>query len=540
MVTWESYLTTIANAIREKKGTTELIKAKNFANEILSIQGGGSLNVAYSLTPPTDTSKIWLQCAEPSGVEVQNYLGECAVSEVANYGGIDNPTTFSSFHTDYFNSCYIGNNQIAIVGYNHIRIYDLTSKKYITDYTISVGTGSSYTNVLFKDNVLYFGYVNILYSFDLTTQTLTAIVTLSSSNYKYKYIFFNSENEIDAIIYDSDMYYGRRYRYNLIDKTNTAIKSSITPYQYFQYIYSIQDIVKANNSIYHFRYASSNGSYYCFKLDLLNNTIATLTSFSNFITNTLGTTTFEYTSVVVDSEERYIYIIGGGNSTIGYRNIIKYDTINDTFELLDTKLINGKYKAFSVLVDNRIYIFGGSTDSTNNTYGRTNLIDYFDISYPLNQNNAILTINNKTDKYLPLINTEKLKINSNIASAYIGNADNLAEKVNAYHHNGYGWVGINCDDYEIYFSWLTIPNETINSALVIDLSTYYTTNAKDVALSVSSTNATAFEVTLSGTELTITPLEVSQTTTITVTATVNSVEYQTTFSVTSADIITSA
>ena len=89
MSSLKSYLTTIADAIREKKGTTEPINASNFASEILSIQGGGSLNVAYSLTPPTDTSKIWLQCAEPSGVEVQNYLGECAVSNVANCGGIE-------------------------------------------------------------------------------------------------------------------------------------------------------------------------------------------------------------------------------------------------------------------------------------------------------------------------------------------------------------------------------------------------------------------------------------------------------------------
>ena len=48
---------------------------------------------------------------------------------------------------------------------------------------------------------------------------------------------------------------------------------------------------------------------------------------------------------------------------------------------------------------------------------------------------------------LPLINTEKLKINSNIASAYLGNANNLAEKVNAYYWNGTKWVGINCEDY---------------------------------------------------------------------------------------------
>ena len=60
-------------------------KDVNILGVVGTHEGGGSLNVAYSLTPPTDTSKIWLQCAEPSGVDVQNYLGECAVSNVSNY-----------------------------------------------------------------------------------------------------------------------------------------------------------------------------------------------------------------------------------------------------------------------------------------------------------------------------------------------------------------------------------------------------------------------------------------------------------------------
>ena len=114
--------------------------------------------------------------------------------------------------------------------------------------------------------------------------------------------------------------------------------------------------------------------------------------------------------------------------------------------MLEQKLLSGKYKHFSILIDNRIYMFGGEESGTN--YGRTNYIDYFDLQYTLPQNNAIITTNTiNTDNALPLINTEKLKINSNIASAYLGNANNLAEKVNAYYWNGTKWVGINCEDY---------------------------------------------------------------------------------------------
>ena len=456
MSTLESYLTTIADAIRQKKGTTEPINASNFASEILSIQGGGSLNVAYSLTPPTDTSKIWLQCAEPSSVEVQNYLGECAVSSVANWGVIDNPVDgHSDFYSGYYSSCYIGNNQIAIVGYSHIRIYDLTSKSYIDDYTLSMGvsTGTSrsynYTNVLFKDNILYFALYTCLYSFDLATQTTTKLYDIGNSDCYAKYIFFNSDNEIYIFYYNSSTSYSIVYKYDITNgETTFVVNSSLSYFGNCE-----NHTIKANNTVYNFYMytTTSSTNKYTWKYSLLNNSITKFTSFYNFMTE-LGWTEYYYSSGIYDGE-RYIYLIGGYgkyNGTYSYSDlIIKYDTINDTFELLDNKLLGIKYYHFSVLVDNRVYMFGGATWTSNDvTYGRPNQIDYFDLSYPLNQNNCIITTNTiNTDNALPLINTDKLKINSNIASAYLGNANNLAEKVNAYYWNGTKWVGINCADY---------------------------------------------------------------------------------------------
>ena len=46
-------LTDVADAIREKKGSTEKIKAQNFANEIRSIQGGASGDIV--ITSASDT-----------------------------------------------------------------------------------------------------------------------------------------------------------------------------------------------------------------------------------------------------------------------------------------------------------------------------------------------------------------------------------------------------------------------------------------------------------------------------------------------------
>lgn len=457
MSSLKSYLKTIADAIRQKKGTTEPIKAKNFASEILSIQGGGSLNVAYSLTPPTDTSKIWLQCAEPQAVEVQNYLGEASVGEVANYGGIDNPVDghskfYSNYGTSdgsvgsnynrYYSACYIGENKIAIVGYNHIRIYDISTKSYIADYTISVSTSYTYTNVIYKDNVLYFAYYSNLYSYDLTTQTLTTLANDSNYSDKIKYIYFDGDY-IECLVCNDYSSPGSSNLYRYILTSGSYTKILRVDGDYFKYIKS--STIKANNYVYNFvMYTTTSTNYYTWKCDLTNFTFTTFTSFYDFMTN-LGWTQYYYSSAVYDGE-RYIYLIGGYgtyNGTSGTKSdlIIRYDTVNDACELLDNKLLGVKYNHFNVLVDNRVYIFGGEGTRKNN-------LDYFDISYPLNTNNVLITTNPNTMlNNLPLINTEKLKLNSNIASAYKGNADNLAEKVNAYYWDGSKWVGINCEDY---------------------------------------------------------------------------------------------
>lgn len=52
-------LTNIANAIRNKKGTTELIPAQNFANEINSLPSGDELIAEYEITDSTTTNVVF-------------------------------------------------------------------------------------------------------------------------------------------------------------------------------------------------------------------------------------------------------------------------------------------------------------------------------------------------------------------------------------------------------------------------------------------------------------------------------------------------
>ena len=467
----QPFLKYLADCIRTKKETTEPINAQDFGKEILKISGGAKLNIEYANTPPADTSKLWLNCNEPSGVEIQNYLGNASVSDVANYGVIENPTTRSDFYGGYFSTCYIGNNQIAIVGYNHIRIYDLTTKSYIADYEISgVGIGNYYTNVILKDNVLYFGYgwYSYLYSFNLTTQTLTKIGEISSK--RIAYIFFNSDSEIYIFAYPtSGTVNDYLYKYDIANAETTMIAILSTYYisntVNSTYGYSI---VKTNNFIYFFGCRTNWPDYY-WKFNLSSKKFETFTSWENYV-ESLGVSYFQGAKGVYDGD-RYIYIIGGGYGGINYNNLIKYDTVNDTFEMLEQKLITGKYFHLVELIDNRVYIFGGKSDTN---YGRPNQIDYFDLKYPLNENNAIVTTNAiNTDIMVNLINEDTFKLKSNVASAYIGNADNLAEKVNAYYHNGNAWLGINTSNP---FTWKTVEEQNLFLGETITLEAPLTNN----------------------------------------------------------------
>ena len=454
----------------------------NMINNGLGGSGGASLNVAYGTTPPSDKTKIWLQCAEPSGVEVQNYLGECAVSNVANYGEISNPTTSTTlFRTTYYSSCYIGDNKIAIVGYYRIRIYDLISKKYISEYNCSGDSSYNYTTI-YKDNILYYTCKHALYSFNLKTlenKKLVAGTTGSSfANDYYYYIFFSSNNKIDLLGYNTNGS-GRcyHYRYDLLNNTLNSISFSYKNISYGMYFaYWDGSTVKINGNIYNF-YLDNSSNKYCWKYNLSSNIVTCFTSFYNFMTE-LGWTTYSKARAVYDGE-RYAYLIGGYgnyNGTNIYSDlIIKYDSVKDSFELIDKKLISAKINLFSELVDNRIYIFGGDTWTSNNvTYGRPNQIDYFDISYPLIENNVLITTNTtKDDNVLPLINTETLKLNSNISGSYKGDSNNLAQKVNTYYYDNTKWSGINANDP---FEWKNIDDLTIYLGETKEIVVPYTNN----------------------------------------------------------------
>lgn len=70
MSTLNEYLTSIANAIRKKKGTTAPINAQDFASEIESIETGGATMITFTLgtigTFEAEEGMTWQQWVDSS------------------------------------------------------------------------------------------------------------------------------------------------------------------------------------------------------------------------------------------------------------------------------------------------------------------------------------------------------------------------------------------------------------------------------------------------------------------------------------------
>lgn len=461
-----------------------------------------SLNLLYGTTPPSDIAKIWIATNEPESIEIQTEdipIEEYLVGEVKNYGDIDTPNTETStdFYNGLYGSCYMEDYKIILVGYGHIFIYDLEKNIYTLDLDLtSYETFSYIDSVIYRDNVIYFVSYSEMYSVNLKTKEFVNLgfpeVHPDGDQYTIalKYIFFNGDDKIDCLCSFSSANY--LYRYKISTGEFTQIKTINRDYFSLSYMNrNPNSSIVVGKYLYNFNCdtVTTNNIHYM-KYNLNTENVEEFTSLKDFVTNTLGVPTFSGTSAVYDGK-RFIYLIGGGrysNRTYtGYRNITKYDTLNDSFEILEHKLLGYKHMCFSYLINNRVYMFGSYVGS-NNIGTRVNNIDYFDIYYPLTENNAIIVINpKKADNAYKLIDSKNLKLYKNLKNVYMGNSENKAEQVNIYKYN------IISSTNDGYSSITFNKNSIVNNFNTIMDTITTTPNSQGLACIFGGNDNTSFE-----------------------------------------------
>ncbi len=449
MSTLKSYLTTIADAIRVKKGTTEPINASNFASEILSIQGGASLNLAYGLTPPTDTSKIWLQCAEPSGVDIANYLDSVTSGEFVQY-----VKSLPWFNADYRGNFFNWDNEYIGMMTKYDENDSSTSNYYIRKYDLngnlvdSINIGSYQTPYFrkyackIKDDIYFITYSSsvssrngILCKYNLTTKTATFNITTFyyMGNGAYTMTAIDNDNILITSSYRQGSTFNYVYKYTISTNTTQTLNG-------FDYTSFMQYNSYCNGYLYGFQL--NGAETIAKKMNVYDNgdisdipSVNELMTELNFIDKVDTTATEKPISCV--TVEHYIYIFTSLNK------IFRLNCVDETFELIKTLPFNYLYFKSGININNTIYSFGYTSD----TGGTTHKLMKYTHNQELEQNKAIITTDTLFNNTVKLIASDKLNLSVNFHNAYKGNANNLAEKVNAYYWNGTKWVGINCEDY---------------------------------------------------------------------------------------------
>lgn len=485
----------IANSIRSKKGTTNTIKPANMSAEIDSIStgtdtsdatatsndillgktayigtgkvqgtiptydgsyengvecssssnGGASLNVLYGTTPPNDIDKIWIAANKPISTEIQTKditIDDYLIGEVQNLGTIENTFAGSGvyFDSQYYTFCYMEDYKIVTLHYRKILVYDLKLQEFVFTYDCSsdiYNDRHGISAMIYKNNTLYFMDSYSLFSFNFNTNDFTKVVDFSTDthclevlnniSYSVGYMFFYNDNEIDFLGHR----YGQNnchFRYNVKTKVCQQIAILDGTSIWLSAFGEGQHSIKVNNYVYSFRYDSD--ILPGVKYNISNHTIEEFTSFKEFVGGQFGGTSVFY------DNEKFIYLIGGGYNS-ARSTIARYNILTDTFEDTEIQLLGAKSRCLSFYINNRAYMFGGSNSNRPTGYGtRLNKLDYFDIYYPLTNNNAMMVINPiKVDNAYKLIDSEDLKLYRNVKNVYIGNSDNQAQKVNIYQYN---------------------------------------------------------------------------------------------------------
>lgn len=403
-----------------ENGTFDAPEGQAYDPVIVNVASGGGaeLNIAYGDTAPEDTSKLWIKTSKPSKVKVSKEL-----QKVFEEGASTVTTADGSASMNYGAWAPMGNRIYGFGGNQGNKGYTTEIFYYDTLDEQGVTIGATLpVNVCFASacacgsKIYLFGgrggaagaCLNTIYCLDTQTDTLT---TLSAT----------------------------------LSQTLRATASAA--YGTKIYIFGGSNGDKRINAIH------------CF--DCETETISTLSTVLPVASSNFA----------VSNYKDYIYIFGGYNSE---RSIWKFDCITETIEIVNTSLPVNLSDGCATTMAKSIFVFGYSNRimcfdieaETIKTLSATmpNTLNYpsalateddkiyivsdkspycFSLDMKVVLDNGTLQIQSAFAVNLfNLINTDTAQVEIGVNAVYKGNADGIAEVVEASLHNGTTWVTI--------------------------------------------------------------------------------------------------
>lgn len=399
-----------------KNGVQILGVTGNYAPET---SGGVKLNVIYSETEPTDTTKRWVKCTEPSKVTIdENQRWDSA--------GINEPTSEKlGFATSNSNYVYIYNGvrYASALSSNTSSVINDVIRTYLKDSNVYTTTTLTPTFSIYQN-----GY---------GSQTCTMLQY--KDQYRVVCLFGNSSA--------SGVYPRHRYQLQFYDLAagSSVILESHNSSTYDGYCYPIA--VTSDAVYYYYRYytSSSSQTYRLIKYDIAtgvkttlgnsddyaiasqcfyyNNKLYYFASTTSMRVFDISTKTFETKKISADlSDEQYYYQID--NKLYYYFNgVLKYFDL-DTFEAVTVKTLTGA--SFS----GNAYI-GSYDDDTLlicDTTGGQKVTFYYSV------NSGELLLRTTPADY-DLISDSALVYKAEPATAFWGDSENKGEQVECFRYD---------------------------------------------------------------------------------------------------------
>ena len=420
----EETLTDIANAVREKMGTTDLYTPSGMANAIRNLETGIKWNIAYGDTAPAEESALWVKCAEPLAAEVKTSL-ETGDEEMRMGVASLSENMCSIASASVGGKVYLFGGRVGDSPRNTIKCFDPETKEITTLATTlmtaawSIGAAAVGTKVY-----LFGGQVEPLYStnrievFDTQTNAITildtvlpqsasglAVAAVEKNIYLFGGYMPGSNRGFDTIqVFNTET--GVLTQHSLTLPSTAWFVSAAVKGKKVYLLGGRKDIDNCLDSILVFDTKLNTLERLSERLPITNGGAATAV---------IGTDIFMF----------------GGYNGIDRDEIIKFSMETQRSETLDMSLPYAAGQIAGASVGNKIYLFGGWGESMLST------VHEFVAGMDLTADHVLLDSSAMNYKFHILPSLE-----IGIANVYRGNDDGVAEKVPAALYKDGVWLEI--------------------------------------------------------------------------------------------------
>ncbi len=421
-------LTGIANAIREKNGSSNLYYPADLAAAIRGMEtGGAAYNIAFGDTAPEDTSKLWIRCAEPEAVHVKTRF--VAGEEELEFGVAGIPTAANGMAAATVGEkVYLFGGESVDGELSAIHMFDPETNT-ISTLSVTLPTPATAMAAVSVEGKIYlFGgyYSNTclpdIYIFEPETESLTTLSArlpigtggMAAAAVGIKVYLFGGKGSETAGTYNN---LNTICVFDTKTETITTLDTALAQAAF--------DIAAAafGRKIYLFggKYGLSSSKR--------------LSTIQVFDTETLSISTLDTAlpeiihGIAPASVGQKIYLFGGNTQS----TIQLFDAEAETISTLPTTLPTGCRYMGASAVGTVVYLFGGFVNDSTDLA----TVNKFVVSLPLTENHVLIDASG-VQNLCYLLPTVEL----GVSNVYRGNAEEIAEKVPAALYRGGAWVEI--------------------------------------------------------------------------------------------------